>query len=348
MNNTPKILIAEDEGIVAQDLSLTLTNLGYDVKGLAATGEEIIKQADEVKPDIILMDIMLSGTMTGIEAAETIMRKNNIPIIYLTALSDEETLQRAKVTDPFGFLLKPYDEKMLHSTIEMALYKHKINIQLREKTIELEQEKIITDNLLNNIFPQVIVEEYKQNGFVNPREFESVSILFTDFESFTSISSKLPPEQLVDDLNDMFKNFDTIIEKHNLEKLKTIGDSYMAAAGLPLEFSDHAVKTVNAAIELNEYMNLRNQTAQIKWYMRSGIHSGKVVAGVVGRKKMTYEIWGETVTTASKMERNSAPGKINISSCTYHLVKDFFECSFNSTYDTGEEIIDMYFIDKKK
>jgi adenylate cyclase len=349
MVNDTSVLIAEDEHIVAKDIAAVLSSLGYNILGTSATGEDIVLKAQQRKPDIIIMDIMLAGEMSGIEAAEVINQTENIPIIYLTALSDEETLQKAKHTNPFGYLIKPFDEKMLHSAIEMALYKHTISRKLKEKTIELEQEKTVTDKLLNNILPEEIVREFKEKGAIAPQEYDNVTLLFTDFEGFTSISSQMPPEELVSELNDIFRSFDYIIEKRGLEKLKTIGDSYMAAGGLPKRRADHAVAVVSAAFEMCKFLMDRNRTSIYKWKMRIGIHSGRVVAGVIGRRKFTYEVWGPTVTIANKMERYSMPGKINISASTYDLVKDYFECKPNVVgKDNGEFIGRMYFIEKPK
>jgi len=225
----------------------------------------------------------------------------------------------------------------------------KRNIELgemvKERTKALEIEKNKSDELLLNILPASSVEELKLNGKVRPREFKHVSILFTDFKDFTYTASVLPAESLVDELNDIFREFDEIMEKYNIEKLKTVGDSYMAAAGLPNETEDHAVKIVYAALEMRELIKHRNKTAAIKWEMRAGIHSGSVIAGVVGTKKFTYDIWGDTVNIASRMESSGEPGEINISGYTYMLIKDYFDCEYRGKVDAkGKGYIDMYFV----
>ncbi len=348
MINNSSILIAEDENIIAKDIAKTLEKLGYSVAGFARTGPEIIEKAAWLKPDLVLMDIVLDSEMSGIEAAEKIMTWFEIPVIYLTALADDETLQRAKITEPFGYVLKPFDERILHSSIEMGLYKHKINTQLKLRTQELEQEKNKSLQLLHNIFPSEIVKELKETGSVKPRIFENVTLLFTDFQDFTSFASDMHPVQLVSELNDIFKNFDSIIEKHGLEKLKTMGDSYIVAGGLPKETEDHAIKTVTAALEMQEYIKNRKPVLGRKWEMRAGIHSGHVVAGVVGKNKFTYEVWGNTFNIASKMERRGIPGKVNITSDTYKLVKDCFDCEFfNEVEIVGNGKIGMYLISSK-
>lgn len=216
---------------------------------------------------------------------------------------------------------------------------------VRERTKELEKEKNKSEELLLNILPASLVNELKKFGNVRPRRFSSVSIMFTDFKAFTYTTSVLPPEELVHELNDIFKGFDSLIGKYGLEKLKTIGDSYMAACGIPKEIEDHAVRIVYAALDFQKLISERNKTSPIKWEMRLGIHSGSVVAGVVGTKKFTYDIWGDTVNIASRMESSSEPGEINISGYTYMLVRDHFVCEYRGKVETkGKGSIDMYFV----
>lgn len=223
------------------------------------------------------------------------------------------------------------------------------NIELanmvRERTKELEKEKNKSDDLLLNILPASLVDELKTNGSVKPREFKHVSILFTDFKGFTYTSSVLPAENLVKELNEIFLGFDEVIEKYGLEKLKTIGDSYMVAGGLPKETDNHSIKVVLTAMEMHTFISRRNETSAIKWDMRSGIHSGSVIAGVVGTKKFTYDIWGDTVNIASRMESSGEPNQINISAYTYMLIKDYFHCEYRGKVEAkGKGKIDMYFV----
>ncbi|MFC2133763.1 adenylate/guanylate cyclase domain-containing protein [Bacteroidota bacterium] len=220
------------------------------------------------------------------------------------------------------------------------------NKELEEKSVELRNEKETVDNLLYNILPVEIADELKEKGTTTPFRHEEVTILFTDFKGFTNIVATMPPEKLVSELNDMFQNIDDIIVKYHMEKIKTIGDSYLIASGLPKESKNHAVQCISAALEIAEYINQRNIKSSVKWQIRLGVHSGPVVAGVVGKRKFAFDVWGDTVNIASRMEASSEPGRVNISAYTYDLVKDNFECEYRGKIMAkGKGEIDMYFVD---
>ncbi len=237
----------------------------------------------------------------------------------------------------------------IYKTRQVKRRNIELSSMVKERTKELEQEKNKSDELLLNILPDILVNELKQNGFVQPREYKNISIMFTDFKGFTYIADVLPADKLVNELNEIYKEFDKIIEKHKVEKLKTIGDSYMIGAGLPVETDDHAIRIIRTGLELQEYINERNKTSAIKWDMRAGVHSGNVIAGVVGTKKFTYDIWGDTVNIASRLESAGAPGQINISAYTYMLVRDYFVCEYRGKVSTkGKGELDMYFVKEQK
>ena len=343
------IIVVEDENIISIDLRRTLNKLGYNVSLIVNSGEELLEKIEKVDVDLILMDILLAGEMSGIDAAAIIKEKYNIPVVYLTALTDEEILQKAMVTEPFGYLLKPFEERSLNSTLEMAFYKHNVDTKVRQKTKELEEEKIKTDELLHNILPAQIIDEWKLKGAIYPRNYSMVSILFTDFYDFAKQTVELTPEEILNELNEIFYEFDDIIVKYDLEKLKTIGDSYMIGGGIPNELPDHAVRIVNTAIEMKNFINKRNKSSRHKWKLRAGINSGPVIAGVVGSNKFTYDVWGDTVNIASRMSSCCVPNEINISGPTFELIKDHFECEYRGKLNAkGKGEIDMYFVKNKK
>jgi adenylate cyclase len=217
----------------------------------------------------------------------------------------------------------------------------------------LDKQKDQIENLLLNILPKEVAYELQTSGRSKPRQFNEVSILFTDFKGFTAIADKLSPGELVEHLNECFIEFDSIMEKYNLEKIKTIGDAYMCAGNIPSQDPNHVYKIIKAGIEIQSFMEKYNRQRMDKnlqpWEIRIGVHVGPVVAGVVGKKKYAYDIWGSAVNIASRMESNGTPGKVNISAFTYELIKDSFECTYRGKVNAknlGD--LDMYYVENEK
>lgn len=224
-------------------------------------------------------------------------------------------------------------------------------IIIAESKKEIEKEKEKSESLLLNILPFAVADELKLNGTAKPRSYDEVSVGFTDFSGFTMISEELTPEELVHKLDAIFYEFDLIIERHGLQQIKTIGDAYMFASGLPESIPDHAVKIVQASLEMRDFIQKYNQSLEPgnpTWNIRIGVNTGPVVAGVIGIKKFAYDIWGDTVNTAARMESSGKVGKVNISGSTYALVKDYFKAEHRgkiAAKNKGE--IDMYFVEPK-
>ena len=216
-------------------------------------------------------------------------------------------------------------------------------VQARRKS-EYERKK--SDELLLNILPAEVANELKLTGVSEAKYFDHVTVIFTDFVNFTKASEQLSPKELVNELHTCFKAFDGIISKHNLEKIKTIGDAYLAVSGLPAPDPLHAENVIRAAKDIVDYIQDRQTKIGARSFqVRVGIHSGNVVAGIVGVKKFAYDIWGDTVNTAARMEQNSESGKINISETTYELVKDKFTCEYRgeiAAKNKGQ--MKMYFV----
>ncbi len=211
--------------------------------------------------------------------------------------------------------------------LTVGLFRRNRFIRKTKRIIEEERDR--SDNLLLNILPEETAAELKANGTVKAKKYDSVTVLFTDFKGFTSYSEKLSPEALVDTVGFYFSKFDAIVGKHGLEKIKTIGDAYMCAGGLHSHTEDHAKKMVQAAFEIAEFVAETKKdvdASEMIFDIRIGINTGPVVAGVVGTKKFAYDIWGDTVNVASRMESMSEPGRINISKNTYELIRDDFDC----------------------
>ena len=224
--------------------------------------------------------------------------------------------------------------------------------EVKKATHTIIKEKNKSDELLLNILPADVAEELKETGAAEAKYMESVTVLFTDFKGFTEYSEKLSAEKLVAEINACFSAFDLIMQKYGIEKIKTIGDAYMAAGGLPKANQTHAFDVINAALEIQHFMAKHKAEkiakGELFFDIRIGIHTGPVVAGIVGVKKYAYDIWGDTVNTASRMESNSEVGKINISKSTYDIVHEHYNCIHRGKISAkGKGEIDMYFVEKK-
>lgn len=224
------------------------------------------------------------------------------------------------------------------------------NRQLAEKNAIIEQERQRAEKLLLNILPATVAGELKVKGFAQTQSYDQVSVLFTDFKGFSKIAEVMTPRELVADLDYCFKAFDSIVGLYGLEKIKTIGDSYMCAGGLPDPDPSHPVRVVRAAQAMQAFMeswqNERDREGKPLLEIRIGIHTGPIVAGVVGEKKFAYDIWGDTVNVASRMESSGEAGKINISGATYELIQEQFTCTHRGKIlakNKGE--VDMYFVE---
>jgi adenylate cyclase len=221
-------------------------------------------------------------------------------------------------------------------------------INARTEDLILEKEK--TEALLTNVLPKNTADELMAKGKATKIKYNFVTVLFSDIQGFTRIAEEMNPEVLIDELDKFFFHFDSVVEKYGIEKIKTIGDAYMCAGGIPEKNRTNPVEVILAALEMQQYMNNLKASSELEgmkyWDIRIGIHTGTVVAGVVGQKKLSYDIWGDTVNTASRMESSGEAGKINISGTTFEFVKDFFICEHRGKMPVkykGE--LDMYFVE---
>lgn len=234
-------------------------------------------------------------------------------------------------------------------SFRFAKERYELERIINERTEEMVKEMDKSDNLLANVLPKDTADELKSKGKVSKKKYKMATVLFSDIQGFTKIAEEMNPEKLIDELDTFFFHFDSVVEKYNIEKIKTIGDAYMCAGGIPDKNRTNPVEVVLAAIEMQEYMKKLKKAAEIRnhnfWDIRIGIHTGPVIAGVVGQKKLSYDIWGDTVNTASRMESSGEPGKVNISGTTYEMVKEFFICEYRGRMPVkykGE--IEMYFV----
>jgi class 3 adenylate cyclase/CheY-like chemotaxis protein len=344
----------------------------------AQSGEEGLEIFNHNDIQVIVTDQRMPG-MTGVQFLQQLPQEPDNVRIILTGFSDMEAIIDAINTGKvYRYITKPWDKDELKITIDNAIetvllrrnnkqlihelqeYNEQLEgkIVIRTQEIEkqkkqLESEKVKSDALLLNILPEEIAAELKKFGKSYARKHEETSVLFADIKGFTTIAENMSPDMLVTQLDEIFRGFDNITGKYNLEKIKTIGDAYMCAAGLPQDDDEHALNAVRAAIDMQNFITELGRSKIIQdlpmFEIRIGINSGSVVSGVVGTKKFVYDIWGDTVNLASQMEKQGVPGKINISENTYALVKNNFTCTPRgkiAVKSKGE--VNMYFVEGKK
>ena len=224
------------------------------------------------------------------------------------------------------------------SAIVFGLFRYFLNL------LEREQDK--SQRLLLNVLPAEIAGILREGGRTIADHHEVASVLFANVVGSTELAVRLSPENLVELLNEVFSHFDAIVERYDLEKIRTIGDNYMVASGVPRSRRDHAHALARMAIDMNSYVLSNHDTGSTPLQFRIGINSGPLVAGVIGRKKFHYDIWGDTVNTASRMESTGAPGKIQITQATYSFIKDQFTCSLRGTIDVkGKGKMETWFLE---
>jgi len=341
-----RLLIVDDskENIIV--LSRLLTQKGFEVL-IAENGEKALQICKSTKPDLILLDVMMPG-LDGFQVCQKLKsqeKNQQVPVIFMTSLSATTDKVKAFGIGAADYITKPIQAKELLARITAHLKLHKLQQQLQRQNIDLKLEKQKSDDLLLNILPSKIAKDLKETGKTKPEYFENVTVCFSDMIDFTYLSSQLEPEILIDELNTIFTAFDNIAEKNQCERIKTIGDAYLCVCGLPEENPHHVENIVHSAIEFIDYLKQRNKTAKIKWEIRVGIHTGKVIAGVVGIKKYIYDVFGDTINIGSRMELHSEAMKINISETSYQIVKNHFEIIERGEIDVkGKGKMKMYFI----
>ncbi len=357
------LLVADDDRFVHMFIESVFEAEHHDFQIISAfNGKEVCDIAANQKVDLIIMDWEMP-VMSGIEALEYLKSDpavSDIPVIIITTTGK---LQLAFESGAIDFIRKPLDKTELLVRVKSALSMFKLikqlvnqaeileeqSKELELKNRELSEQKEKSDKLLLNILPYEIAEQLKNKGVVDAKTYRKVSVLFTDFKGFTKISEKLSPQEIIKELGVFFAKFDEIIGGHFIEKIKTIGDAYMCVGGLPLRNKSNPIDTVLAGLEMqafaNEYNKRKVAEGKEPWNLRIGIHTGRVVAGVIGKKKFAYDIWGDTVNTASRMESAGEIGKVNISGDTYEHIKDYFDCEYRGKIEAKNKgQIEMYFV----
>lgn len=324
MANQGFVLVVDDNEMNRDLLSRRLQRQGFTV-AMAEDGKRALDQIHAQPFDLVLLDVMMPQ-MNGYQVLEYLKGDTNlrhIPVIMISALDDMDSVVRCIELGAEDYLFKPFNQTLLKARIGACLEKKRLRDQEQAflKQIQAEQEK--SERLLLNVLPKPIADRLKQGQQTIADNFSEVTVLFADIVGFTELSAALAPTDLVELLNQIFSVFDHLVEQHGLEKIKTIGDAYLVVGGLPTPRPDHAKAIADLALAMQAAIGqftLPNRNESLK--MRIGINTGPVGAGVIGTSKFAYDLWGDTVNTASRMESHGVPGQIQVSAITYELLKD--------------------------
>lgn len=341
-----RILVVDDNASNRDLLSRRLQRQGHTV--LQAEDGTIALAIVEKEPlDLVLLDLMMPG-ISGYDILASLKgdaRFREIPVIMISALSELDSIVRCIEAGADDYLAKPFDPTLLRARVGSSLEKKHLRDREREMVEALRTEKERSENLLLNILPKAIVKRLHGGETVIADHLLGVTILFSDLVAFTKLSSQLSAGDLVRLLNDLFSEFDRLALGLGIEKIKTLGDSYMVAGGLPEPRADHAHAVADMALAMIAAVERMNSELPIALQMRIGIHSGDVVAGVIGTHKFVYDIWGDAVNIASRMESHSLPNRIQISAATHRHLQDSFRLEPHGCVDIkGKGPMETYFL----
>ncbi len=346
------ILIVDDESANLDIIDKILQQSNHKTF-TAESGEEALKilKKESAKIDLILLDLIMPE-VNGMDLLKTLKDDNNtyhIPVIMLSALDEIDTIVECISMGADDFLIKPVNRILLHARLNNALekkYFHDKEIKY-QKQIKIEQEK--SDKLLLNILPESIAKRLKNGESLIADDFEASTVLFADLAGFTKLSSTISATDVVMQLNSIFSLFDGMLIKYSLEKIKTIGDCYMLAGGLPKPDKNHADSVARMALEMLDIIKEINTKTNQSLKVRIGINSGPVAAGVIGKEKFIYDLWGDTVNVASRMETFGSNSKIHVSSSTYLQLKDYYNFTKRDKINIpGKGAMQTYFLNSLK
>lgn len=342
--DSSRVLVVDDEDFQRSLILRLLAADGFSFVSEAINGKIALELIDDNPPDIILLDIQMP-LIDGYEVLTTLKHSTkyrDIPVIIMSAIDDMDSVVRCIELGAEEYLSKPVNATLMRARIKSSLQKKRFHDQKQLYLKQIEAEKKRVDDLLNVALPPAAVKELKDKGYVEPRRYENVAVLFCDVIQFTNHCDKLSPEEIVGLLTRLFVSFENIVVEYGLDKIKTIGDEFMATAGLIEPCKDPLMTAVNCGLALSQ----ATPVAVPGWQVRVGVNLGPVVAGVVGKHKYSFDVWGNTVNLASRMTSYGRPGavtlshdifpsisdKFNVTSLGYHEVKgkgqmEIIECS---------------------
>lgn len=318
------ILLVDDNAMNRDMLFRRVERQGHEILE-AECGEEAMKILKSRKVDLVLLDVLMPG-ISGYEVLQRIKADDKLKktaVIMLSALDEIDIVVNCIQSGADDYVPKPFNPVLLNARIAASLEKKRLQDESEAYTENMRIEREKSEALLLNTLPKAIADRLREEGTDTiADQIENATVLFADIVGFTPIAGSLNPKKLVEFLNDIFSGFDWLADLHGVEKIKTIGDSYMAAGGIPDPNPDHASSVADLGLEMIKMIKTLGRSSGFEFSIRVGICSGPVVAGVIGRKKFFYDLWGDTVNVASRMESHGAVGRVHVSESTYQLLRD--------------------------
>ncbi len=344
------ILVIDDNESNRELLSRRLTREGHTVM-VAEDGESALAMLERSGADLVLLDLVMPG-ISGFEVLRRIKTTpalRHIPVIMISAVDEIDSIVRCIELGAEDYLLKPFNTVLLQARINASLEKQQLRKREQSAVHDLEAEREKSEKLLLNILPLKVAGRLKAGEDLIADKFADVTVLFADLVGFTPLSTRMQPKQLVDMLNRIFSSFDDLALALGLEKIKTIGDCYMAAAGLPEPRPDHAKIAADMALGMKASLKAINEKSGEALQLRIGLHSGPVVAGVIGTHKFVYDAWGDAVNTASRMESHGKADEIHVSPMTFRLLRNDYVFSPRGPVEIkGKGMMETYFLRSAK
>jgi len=344
--NASRILVIDDNAANRDVLERRLTREGHQVVS-AANGAAALELVVEQEFDLILLDLIMPE-MSGFEVLRRLKaaeHTRHIPVIVISALDEIDSVVRCIEAGAEDYLTKPFNPILLRARIGASLERKWLRDREKKFVADLEQEKERSETLLLNILPQSIVDRIRNGETAIADRFAEATILFCDVVGFTTLIQELPADRTIDFLSRIFSAFDRLAAEGGVEKIKTIGDAYMVAAGIPEAQSDHAERIAALAPRMLDAVAAVADATRLDLKARIGIHSGPIIAGVIGTHKFVYDVWGDTVNTASRMESHSLPGRIQLSAATRDALGDHFKLEPRGLIEVkGKGMMETYFL----
>lgn len=328
------VLVVDDSRMMRLALIRALNGLGFRNITEAANGRQALDLALANPFDLMLLDMEMPE-MTGMEVLNAMKDRpelSGLPVIVVSGAEQVENAVQCIELGAEDFLPKPFSPTLLRARVTSSIEKKRLRdldrlrlqqLQTEKELLQIEKDK--SENLLLNILPKAVADRLKHGEQTIANGHAMVTVLFADLVGFTELARRTTPADLVSLLNAIFTAFDLLVEKHQLEKIKTIGDSYMLAGGIPLHRTDHAQAVADIALEMIQTLAALNAQKGTHLRVRIGINTGPIVAGVIGKRKFTYDLWGDTVNLASRMESSGVPGLVHVSESTFEALKDEFD-----------------------